>query len=639
MMELYGYAGNILHVNLTNSEFWKEPLAPELARKFLGGWGINHKLYYDLVPAHVEPLSPDNAIIVGTGPFSGTMVPSSARTYIACKHPISGTIGSAPGTGVFSNMLKSAGYDHVVIIGKARKPVYLKISEESVELCDASGLWGKDTFDTVFALRSKYEPCSVIAIGPAGENLVNISVTHIDSGQGAMGEGGMIAVMGSKNLKAIVAVQGARPVKVAYARRLHKAIDRILERVVRYPRLSDLREGGAWYMMRGGFYGSDLIPVAKDEVEREAKAFEIHKQSRYNIACACCPVACRERINLSQGEYAGLVSYHALTTGTQLNLLGAKLNYNQLVKYYDTLNKYGINLIFFNDILDLLFALYEEGTISKQDIGGLELVRDFDCIMKLARMVAYRQGFGDVIADGIVSVCNRLGLDPERDAIHIKGWCHVDEPRLSGMGTSAFSQLVEPRGCTGSAGSTNPPSYQTKEPVERWVRYTREQGVPKEAEVRIFTESSFNPARLSKWLHSYFSVLQSLGFCGRLYITRFHDLPTITEYYSAITGIEITAAELLRIGERNWNLLKLLNVREGFSRKDDRPPEAWFTPLRIKGTQIEFPLMDYYKTTQLSKQDVEQLLDDYYNESGWDKKTTVPTPEKLKELDLEDITF
>jgi aldehyde:ferredoxin oxidoreductase len=113
----------------------------------------------------------------------------------------------------------------------------------------------------------------------------------------------------------------------------------------------------------------------------------------------------------------------------------------------------------------------------------------------------------------------------------------------------------------------------------------------------------------------------------------------MTEYYSAVTGVEVTPAELLKMGEQNWNLCKLLNIREGFSRADDRPPEAWFKPLKIEGTEMEFPLMDYYKTTELSREDVERLLDDYYDESGWDKKTTAPTAEKLKELDLEDIKF
>jgi len=636
-MKLYGYAGNILHVNLTGSEFRKEPLDPELASKFLGGYGINMKLYYDLVPPHVKPLSPENALIIGTGLFPGTMVPSSSRTYITYKHPLSGTIGSAPGTGVFSLMLKSAGYDHVVITGKAPKPVYLKISQYDVELFDASGLWGKDIYDTVFVLRNKYEPCSIIAIGPAGENLVNISVTNVDSGQGGIGEGGMTAVMGAKNLKALVVIQGATPIKVAHARRLQKAVDEVLEGVRTYPRLSSLREGGGWYMMRGGIYGSDIVPQTKEETEAEAEAFDRHKRSRSNVACACCPVACRERIDLSDGEYARFTSYHSLTVGQGLTMIGARLNYDQLVKVNDTMNRYGIDRIFFNDILEPLFDLYEEGAITKQAIGGLELNRDFDCIMELLRMVAYRQGFGDVIADGIVSVFSKLGLDPEKDAIHIKGWCHVGDPRLSGMDTHYISKLVEPRGPVGSGGVTHPPAYQPEQPIDRWRRYAREQGLPQEAEERIFTETSFNPARLAKWMQSYFSVLQSSGFCGRLYITRFHNLATITEYYSAVTGVELSPAEFLKIGERNWNLYKILNIREGFSRADDRPPEPWFEPLKIGGTEL--PLMDYFKTTKLSRQDIEKMLDAYYDESGWHKETTAPTLEKLQELDLEDIKF
>ena len=228
---------------------------------------------------------------------------------------------------VLMQTFETAGYDHVVITGKAPRPVYLKITEHSVELCDAGSLWGKDTYDTVFALRSEYEPCSIIAIGPAGENLVNTSVTHTDTGQGAMGQGGMPAVMGSKKLKAIVALQGATPIRVAYPRRLQRATDGVLERIRSYPRLSGLREGGGWYMLRGGMLGGG--PPDQEAIEREAEAFERHKRSRSNIACPNCPVACRERIDLREGEYAGLLSYNTMTTGGGLNAAGARLGHVQ----------------------------------------------------------------------------------------------------------------------------------------------------------------------------------------------------------------------------------------------------------------------------------------------------------------------
>jgi aldehyde:ferredoxin oxidoreductase len=634
-MELYGYAGKILYVDLTNNKIREESLDPELVSQFIGGWGINAKLYCDCVPPRIDPLSPENALIFGSGPFVGTMIPGSSRTYITHKHPLSGTIGAATGTGFFSYMLKSSGFDHVVVTGKAPEPVYLKIDGDRIELADAQRLWGMDTYETVFTLRSEFEPCSVIAIGQAGENQVKISVTHTDTGQGAMGQGGMPAVFGSKNLKAIVVRQGATPIRVADADRLHRAVDKVLERVSTYPRLDGLREGGGWYMMRGGMMGRGVSD--KESVDHEAVAFEAHKRSRSNIACPNCPVACRERIRLKEGDHEGLLTYSTMTTGGALNAVGVRLDYNQAVKYIDTMNRYGVDSMFFNDILGLVFSLYEEGRIGESDLGGLECKRDFDSILNIARMVAHREGFGDVIADGIVSVCRHLGLDPEDDAMHIKGWNRVIDARFTGASPAMFSQMLEVRGPTGIAGATHPPGYQPGQPPGRWLKYAREQGLPPEAEDRIFTENSFNPARLLKWMHDYWSVLQSLGFCGRLYITRFHDLSTMTEYFEAVTGREMSSTELLTKGEQNWTLNKLLNIREGFGRQDDRPPDAWFQPLKVKGLEHELHLMDYYRTKVLSRQDVESLLDDYYDERGWDKETTAPTPEKLKMLGLEKL--
>ena len=630
-MELYGYVGKILYVDLTRKEIRQESLDPELADQFVGGWGINAKLYHDCVPPGIDPLSPQNALIIGSGPFVGTIIPASSRTYITHKHPLNGAIGAATGTGTFSLMLKSAGFDHVVITGKAAQPVYLKIDEDRVELVDANRLWGLDTYETVFVLRSEFEPCSVIAIGQAGENQVPISVTFSDTGQGAMGQGGMPAVFGSKNLKAIVVHKGATPIRVAHPDRLDKAVDRVLERVKTYPHLSNLREGGGWYMMRGGG------PSDQASKDHEAKAFETHKRSRSNVACPNCPVACRERIRIAEGEYKGLLTYSTMTTGGSLNLLGLRLSYDQAVKYTDTLNRYGIDSMFFNNTLGLIFSLYEDGRISQSDLNGMEIKRDFESILKIARMVAYREGFGDVIANGIINVCQELGLDPERDIMHIKGWNRVIDGRVSGASTFMLSNMFEFRGPTGYAGTTHPPSYQPGQSPERWQKYARQQGLPKETEDRIFTKDSFNPARLLKWMHNYWSVLQSVGFCGRLYITRFHDLAIITEYFASVTGREMTPTELLTKGEQNWNLNKLLNIRDGFDRSDDRPPEAWFNPLKVKDSDHELKLMDHYKTKVLNRGDVESLMDDYYDESGWDKETTAPTPGTLKKLGLEDF--
>ena len=636
-MAEYGYAGRILYVDLTTGSIDTAPLDPDISRRFIGGWGVNAWLYHRLVPPGIDPLSAENALIVGTGPFTGTFIPASARTYVTHKHPLSGTVGAATCTGVFSYMLKSAGFDHAVITGRSPKPVYLKIAQKGVELCDAGRLWGLDTYETVFALRREHEPCGVLAIGPAGERRVCISVTHSDTGQGAIGQGGMVAVMGAKNLKAVVALQGETPIRVADAKRLTKAVDRVLEQVRTYPRLEGLRAGGGWYMMRGGMMGGGA--GGEEAVRREAEAFEAHRKSRSNIACPNCPVACRERIRLTEGRFAGLLSYNTMTTGGGLNVAGIRMNYNQMVKYQDLMNRYGVDLMFFNNMVSLLLNLSECDALLPASLLGTKLKRDYDTLLELARQVAFREGIGDVMAEGVLALCRHFGLDPERDVQHVKGWNRIIDARLTGANTLMMSQLTEPRGPTGFAGTTHPPAYQPGQPPDRWLKYAREQGLPPEAEARVFTANGFNPGRLLKWMHAYWSTLQSLGFCGRLYITRFHDLAVMADYLAALTGEELSPEALLAKGERNWTLNKILNVREGFSRKDDRPPAQWFEPLELPGLKKELTLMDYYRTRRLGPEDVAGLLDDYYDECGWDPKTTAPRPETLKRLGLEDIAF
>ena len=229
-MSTYGFAGKILYVDLTSGKTRTEPLDKDLIKKYIGGRGINHKLAHDLIPADTDPLSPENLIILGAGPFSGTVLPGCTELVATTKFPLNNAFATASGAGRFSLMLKTAGYDHVVISGKAKKPVYLKICDNDVELCDASDLWGKDSCDTTDELRKRHEPCSIIPIGQAGENLVKASVTMIDK-VGTLGSGGFPAVMGSKNLKAMVAVEGSHGIKIMDRKRFMKIVEGLLERM------------------------------------------------------------------------------------------------------------------------------------------------------------------------------------------------------------------------------------------------------------------------------------------------------------------------------------------------------------------------------------------------------------------------
>ncbi len=619
-MDIPGYAGSILFVDLTQGKTRKEPLDPQLAKAFLGGHGINYKLAYDLIPPHADPLSPENAIIIGAGPFSATLVPSSAELVITSKLPLSGGFGTNAGGGHFPLMLKSSGYDHVVIAGRAPKPVYLRISDDDVKICDAGHLWGRDTFETVDELRARYEPCSVIPIGPAGENLVKISVTCQDK-LGTLGFGGLPAVMGSKNLKAIVAVQGTRGIRVANRLRLVRAVERMMERVMSYHLRPTLIEGGTYAMTSGWLGGMGL--------DTESWA-EIHKRSRKTLACPSCPMGEKELNRLREGEFSPMVSYMTHFMGeVESSAKTALDNHNRAIKRLDTFNRNGICMINFQSTLGLMFSLYERGVITKEDTG-IELKPDYDTVLRLIEMTAHRQGFGDVVAEGALGAARRIGSGAEEHAVHIKGCSPFLDPRIDSLNTMNFAQMVHPGRPNYACGGIG--VYMPGRPVDMHISHARRIGITDEAIARIFSAESYNIGRLTKHAEDWFSLFNCLGLCHRLYIHRFHSIEGVVDFYSAITGIDTTPAELLKAGERAWNLHKLLNMRAGFSRKDDSPPKAWFQP--VKPGEKESRLKDYFGNT-LTREDVERALDDYYDERGWDKRTSAPTRQRLEELGLE----
>jgi aldehyde:ferredoxin oxidoreductase len=621
-MDVPGYAGHILHVDLTRGSIRKEKLDPELVTQFIGGWGINSRLAYDCIPPDVDSLSPENAIIVGTGPFNGTIVPGSAELAITTKLPLSGGIGVSCGGGHFPLMLKASGYDHIVITGSSPTPVYLKILNDDVELLNADDIWGKDTYETVDTLRLRHEPCSIIPIGPSGENLVKISITFIDKG-GTLGFGGLPAVMGSKNLKALVACQGVNGIRVADSRGLKKAVDRMMKRIMDYRMRPTLIEGGTFAMTSGwlGAMGLDL-----GDWDR------IHKESRRTLACPSCPMGDKELNRLREGEYSPMTAYMTDFMGEFESSGKNQLdNHNRAVKRVDTLNRTGICKIHFSNVMRLMTSLYHQGIITKEDTGGIEIKRDYETLLRLVEMTANREGIGDVMAEGPLGAVQKIGGDAESHAIHIKGCAPFIDPRADSMNTMALAQMVHPGRANYACGGSG--IYMQGRPIEQFLSHARRMGIPEDAIDRIFTADSFNVGTYTKHTEDWYSLFNTFGQCHRLYIHRFHGIDNFVEFYTAITGMKTEPDELLRHGERVWNMYKLINARLGFERKHDQPPKAWFEPL--KRVDKEFRMMDYYKTTVLTEEDMEQMLNDYYDERGWDRNRAAPTLEKLKELGLE----
>jgi len=624
---MYGYAGQNIHLDLSTGEIRKESLDPDLTKNFIGGFGINTKLAYDFIKPGIDPLSPENFIIIGTGALGGTMAPGSSRLAATTKFSETGAVASGNGSLNFASQLKWAGYDHLIITGRADKPVYVNILDEDIALCDARHLWGTGLLRTTDGLRRKHgKTSSVVAIGQAGENMAGISMALIDK-SATLGKGGLGAVMGSKNLKAIV-VRGTGSINIADHRRFFKLLNRFIKRVRAYPLQRQWIEKGINLSMRES---------SKDDPLYGMQIY-LEKAKRARMSCPSCPMADKEVLGVKEGDYRGLVVYTAGWSGRAENF-GQVCNagsYDKVLKCLDLANQYGIDSHSFSRVMDLAVELYEEGIITPEDTSGLVLKKDFDTIRKLLGQIAFRKDLGDVLADGMKAMIKKFGTEVDKKAAHVKGMETIFDPRERGLGTMEFELTLNPRGGHHTAGGS--PSYVgSGQSLDKFASHCRRMGASNQAVERILdSDMGFNVGRLSRYSEDWYSVLSALGLCNRAQTNRFYSIESCAELYSAITGLEISAQELATAGERIWNVKKASNAREGFTRKDDRFPPKWFEPFYDPSGE-EKRLRDYYGTRHLSKEDVESLLDDYYDERGWDRQTGIPTREKLVSLGLDEI--
>ncbi|MEK7848787.1 MAG: aldehyde ferredoxin oxidoreductase N-terminal domain-containing protein, partial [Chloroflexota bacterium] len=494
-MSFPGYAGRILFVDLTSGKTREEPLDDGVVERFLGGWGISNYLAHEVIPPHADPLGPENAIILGAGPFSGTTIPGSAKCLLTTKFPINGAFATAAGGGGFALRLKSCGYDHVVITGKAPRPVVLLFSTGRAELRDAAHLWGKDSYDTIDILWQQYWPCSVIPIGPAGENLVPNSITSVDKG-GTLGRGGLAAVMGSKNLKAMVALQGERGVKVAQRLRFQQLADALHQRIMTWRGRPALMERG---LLEDGI--SVATPYPLDPLPKEME--QVHVSQRRRLACPSCSLGEKSKVCLPDGPFAGVVAYMPHFWMESFGGDARQAN-DRSIKYSDALNRLGLCHMNFTHTFLFLCRLYQEGSITREDTGGVELKPDLDTALTVAHMTAHQEGLGKVMAGGAYSVIAHVGEKLGRRLEHVKGNSSVFDPRLSGLGTMEFSQMINPRGSHMAAGGS--PSYAPGRPLEDFIRHAARMGATPEATARAVGPGNFNAGRYTRFSDDWYSL-------------------------------------------------------------------------------------------------------------------------------------
>jgi len=629
-MEMGGYAGNVLHIDLTKSKVEREPLDPELAKSFVGGFGVNVKFAYDLIKPEIDPLSQENVIIIGVGPLVGTIAPGSSRVFVVAKFPINNTIGWAGAGGMsFGCMFKNAGYDHVIVKGRAARPVFLKIFDDDVEICDAEGLWGRGIEKTCDELWKKFgRPAGIVSIGQAGENLVKFAMAYIDK-TSTLGRGGFGAVMGSKNLKAIIA-RGTKGVRVSDSRKFMRLCNELIERIKDYPRLKEWQELG--------------LMVSLPFLPRE---LYLEKLKKDRICCTSCPIGDKDVIQIKEGEFKGLTTYTSSVVNTVMPMLWG-LPYDEAVKCIALLDDYGMDMFEFFAVLDFVNRLCDHEIVTGEHLES-KIEYNIKSLAEWAKKIAYREGFGDVLAGGLRGIIEMFGKQSEKFAPPMaKGLIAYVGPKgpvtWERFGTMELHQILSPRGSHVASGGS--PTYFSVRPLEDFTTHFDRMGIPEDAVKRILPEPhdwpwavqtglvspeekmGLNVGRLTRYSEDWFTALASLGVCGRAQINRFYYAKLLAELYSAATGIEVDKKELMRRAERVWNLLKATNVREGFSRKDDKLPESWFEKPRF---------MDYTRKVEITKEIANKFLDDYYKERGWDVKKGIPTREKLLDLGLKNV--
>lgn len=627
-----GWMGLILRVDLSQEEIVKESLPEEIALKFAGGRGLNSKFLYDELKPGVDPLGPANKIVIGTGPCNGTLVPGSTRFTVSFKSPLTGFLGDSNSGGTLGVALKYAGYDMLIIQGIAKRPSYLWIDDDKVELRNAEHLWGKTTGETRRAIESEIgDPgISVISIGPAGEKLVKMACLIGDLGRAA-GRAGGGAVFGAKNLKAI-AVRGSKGVRVANPRLLEEAWQEMYRAWHDDPDYYDdfTRIGTPGLMIP---YNRDGILPTKNYLQGTYEDVEL--VSGQNMAdwyffkpkaCFSCPVPCQHHYVIDRGPYAG--EYGEGMELGQIEHFSSRLMINDLAfvaKASIVCNEYGLDVMEVAQLIGYVMEGFEKGILTSEDTGGLRIEwGNKDAALRLIDMVASRKGIGDLFAQGIKIASEKIGKGSEAFIQVIKG---LTVPTRDPRGAKGWglAYAVASRGadhCRTSIVSEGLTAIRLKlgfDPVKGEV-----QGEPGNFLDPLIEEGK---GGVVKWYEDVRGFQNCMEMC--LFISNKNQIglaETLCKFYNAVVGSNLSKADCLRIGERIINLERAFNIREGLSRKDDTLPKRF----------LEEPLPDGPAKGHIVN-NLDAMLDEYYEDRGWDKETGFPTREKLDELGLKEV--
>jgi len=612
MFKYGGYAGKILEINLTTKKISIQKINSTWAEQLIGGNGFAAKLLYEKVTAKTDALSQDNALIFMVGPLQGTRIPAcGSRTAIVTKSPLTELFMGSYFGGSFGAELKYAGYDGIIITGKSNVPVYLYIKDDLLELRNAKEFWGLKTYETQDKLLKKLDEkrAAIVCIGPAGENQVKIAC--IISGTHVSGRGGTGAVMGSKNLKAIV-VKGSKDLNIRDLKSLEKHTDGLVDRFKNNPVTGKILPEYGTTLSVDGANNLGLLGTRNWQSEVFEKAGEIGGntfKSKYAIkhsSCFGCPIACAKIYKVNNGKYKGTIAkgpeYETIWA------LGSNCDNSDpasLIKANNLCDNLGIDTISAGAAIGLAMESYEKGIITSGQTGGIELKwGDTDVIINLVEQIGYKKDFGTILGEGTRFMGKMYGIE--------KLTCEC-----KGLEIPAHSPRGLPGMAIGFATSNRGGTHQDGRPT------AEKAGIVDRLDFNGKGEYILNVQRQTAVADCLICCRFTEGVFGITNITK-----DLVDVLNRVTGMNLSINQVIQVADRVCNIERAFNVREGASRKDDTLPyRVMNEPIPSGPSKGQYIPEKYFN----------KELDNYYQKRGWDTITGVPKKETLIELDLEYI--
>ena len=610
-----GYTGKLLRVDLSRGTWEDWSLTNELAENFIGGAGMAARILYDELLPGIDPLSEENKLIIGTGPVEGTMVPTSSRTGAYSKSPLTNSFFHSSSGGHFASELKYSGYDGIIFEGKSPEPVYLFIDDGQIELREAKHLWGEKTYETQQLIQEELGSTEIqaIAIGPAAEKLVRFG--SIFASCRPMGRGGIGAVMGSKNLKA-VAVRGYGSIEIPDYEKAQAYMKEIFEKFKSNPGTSKVLPTYGTPVLVNANNSLGLLGYKnwQDEYMPDAEGLSAEvmqeKIVKRNKSCFACPIGSGKYSIVSKGHtYEGLINegpeYEDIFS------LGSMCGHNdiEVVCAAERLcDDLGMDAIEAGVAIAFAMECYEEGLITNSDTEGMELrFGRADLIVPMVEKIGMRKGYlGDLLAEGVKQASEKIGHGAEDFAIQNKGLTFPGHS-TRGFPGCALGYATGPRGASHHDGR---PTCERTGLVERLTIEGKGEYTARINHYMIFTDSMI-VCHLAEPIWGPLDV---------------NDISVRT--VNVVTGMDMSVEDGQKTGERIWNIIRAFSVREGYRRKHDKLPRRF----------MEEPIKSGPSKGQLiSREMLDNMLDQYYEFRGWDNKTGIPTRERLIELGLEDV--